>query len=69
MDVLNTIASVVELGQKTNSYKFALTLALAEAQKPDVSAPELAEQFLGYYWPRLCKNALRTRTRPADFTR
>jgi hypothetical protein len=64
VDVLNTIASVVELGQKTNSYKFALTLALAEAQKPDVSAPELAEQFLGYYWPFATTYRIRQSTDP-----
>lgn len=64
MDVLNTIASVVELGQKTNSYKFALTLALTEAQKPDVSALELAEQFLGYYWPFATTYRIRQSTDP-----
>ncbi len=64
MDVINTIASVVESGQKTNSYKFALTLALAEAQKPEVSALELAEQFLGYYWPLATTYRIRQSTDP-----
>jgi hypothetical protein len=64
VDVLNTIASVIEAGQKTNSYKFALTLALAEAHKQELSASDLAERFLGYYWPLATTYRIRQSTDP-----
>jgi 5-methylcytosine-specific restriction endonuclease McrA len=65
MDALNTIATVLDAGQKTNSYKYALTLALSEIETPVVPALQLAERFLGYYWPLATRYRIRQSTDPS----
>ena len=54
---ITVLYKIVAVGQKTNSYKFALWRALAnlapntDKNIPKISKHDLAGQFLDYYWP------------------
>ena len=62
---INVLYQIVSVGQKTNSYKFALWRALArlapltDPSNPIISKHELSPVFLDYYWPLEVKYHIR----------
>ena len=72
MDPYTTaLYKIVAVGQKTNSYKFALWRALAslapstDKRSPKISKDNLAPLFLEYYWPLELKYHIRQSIDPA----
>ena len=54
---------VIDLSAKDNTYKFAFARFLLEYSKKEtethVEFSTIAEYFLKYYWPQICKYKLR----------
>ena len=54
---------MISKGRKDNDYKFALARFLLEHSakndaKTHVEFKEIAEKFLGYFWPQVCQTKL-----------
>ena len=62
---ITALYKIVAVGQKTNSYKFALWRALAnlapstDKRSPKISKHDLSPLFLEYYWPLELKYHIR----------
>jgi hypothetical protein len=68
-DYLQTLILILDRGQKSNSYKFALLRALGDVvesnQETDsISQEWLAKRFLKYYWPLTVQFRIRQATDP-----
>lgn len=68
--LLETVSRIIEAGQNSNSYKFALLRALADIASRDLRNPgtisreRLAECFVAYYWDLTLKYHVRQGTNP-----